>query len=212
MSDPNCAGRFLPLDDIFEDDENSMEASCRLLLSCTGADRRIEQVCEVTTIGDPISVLKTYRFSEERLFALVQSRARRIVEEFDEYSVLSRLIAPQLREDTSPEIIQALKLRAAISLLSSNLSSALSDKLLAAHDFFTLEAYEKSLHQADIADSMTPQDYARLKNGKKLDPFEEDMVTSTKKVKVVKTPGQLKLEKADKRGMKSMTSFFAKKA
>ncbi|KFH72551.1 hypothetical protein MVEG_02840 [Podila verticillata NRRL 6337] len=185
------AGRFMVVDDIFENDQYT---SLRHLTQLHSVEKLLAQICEVRD-----GSLKTFRMDDERVMAWLKKKMDHLEANFESIPALvdSITYSESLPSGCRKETITQSSLKLVCAYLSEDWATRLS----ATYSFPQLDALESRTQVSSVLDF-----------GKRSGmDFDEDP-----KAKEVKKPkmsvGQRKLAKASTAGMKPLSSFFAKKA
>ncbi|CCG82955.1 protein of unknown function [Taphrina deformans PYCC 5710] len=162
------------------------------LRSCL--ERSLVDVCDIldgaVSMEDPF-----WRFSRARTDSYLQAKVAHV-----------QTLLPATIIDSLPgheDILVLAKQKAALELVSNYLAPSMATELARAFDFSTLDVYLNS----QKSDFVNPNEFIKRKN-----EDDEQSATTTAKKQKKGSKGVESLKKVNTKGMKSMTSFFTKKA
>ncbi|KAF9974901.1 Ribonuclease H2 subunit B [Actinomortierella ambigua] len=190
-------GRFITLDDLFDSDQYT---SLRHLAHLRHVERHLDQICEVRDSG-----MKTYRLDDDKATALLKRKVEHLVTKFSTSKALVESVsyAEYLPEGCRQEAITLASLR----LVCAYLNETWATKLSADYKFPELDKMENRT-QAPL---VTVAEFTKRSASMDLDDDLASAAASKEAKKPKLTPGQRKLAKASKTGMKPISSFFAPK-
>ncbi|KAI7816054.1 ribonuclease H2, subunit B [Gamsiella multidivaricata] len=185
------AGRFLALSDIFESDQYT---SLRHLSHLINTESYLSSICEVQESRDTM----TFRLDDAKVMTWLKRKVQVLEEKFLTIPALVDSIA--YTESMSEACRTEAIIQSSLKLVSAYLPDSWATKLADEYQFPELDKLESRTQLPLISDF-----------GKRsgMDMDEDAKPKETKKPKM--TVGQRKLAKADKSGMKPLSSFFAKK-
>jgi len=185
---------FQQLDIILYNDEIP---SYSLLSQINNIEDRIKNICDTNVINIQANEA-VYKFNETKVLNWLNKKVQSICENFEKFSLCMNILK---KLETSTEDIEIKKKRIAVILMSEYLSVKWSIKLK--NSLNLPEPIEKENNYVYAEEELI---YTNNKRNIVDEPTKE-----TKKKKVILTPGQQRLAKANKSGMKSLEFFFKKK-
>ncbi|KAG0243674.1 Ribonuclease H2 subunit B [Actinomortierella wolfii] len=187
-------GRFITLDDLFDSDQYT---SLRHLAHLNHVEKYLSLICEVRDSG-----MRTYRLDDNKVMLWLKKKVENVVSKFSTSKALVESVsyAESLPDECRQEAITMNSLR----LVCAYLNGTWATKLSAEYSFPELDKMEsRAPAPATIAEFTT-------KRTSSMDIDEDLAIAAPKETKKPKlTPGQRKLAKASKAGMKPISSFFA---
>lgn len=185
---------FQQLDIILYNDEIP---SYSLLSQINNIEDRIKNICDINVINIQ-SNEAVYKFNETKVLNWLNKKVQNICEKFENFSLCMNILK---KFDSSTEDIEIKKKRIAVILMSEYLSVKWSIKLK--NSLNLPEPIEKENNYVYAEEEFI---YSNSKRNIVDEPIKE-----AKKKKTNLTPGQQRLAKANKSGMKSLEFFFKKK-
>ncbi|KAI8822392.1 ribonuclease H2, subunit B [Fimicolochytrium jonesii] len=184
-----AAGQYISLDDLLFSEEY------RDLSRIGGIEDLADRLAAVCDTTSPTPDLVCVRLNDEKVVRWMKAKCQRILENFDNYELLDSVRSGE--EGLEVEQIKTSRLRVAIRLLSEYLRPCWVEKL---QDAYGLK------NAQDANDGFVYFDNVLKRPAPKTGSAQSG--ADAKKAKL--TPGQRSLAKANREGMKSITSFFKK--
>ncbi|CAG8465225.1 7756_t:CDS:10 [Paraglomus brasilianum] len=194
-SDSN--GLFIPLEDILDGEQYPSLPKLSVL---NNIEKYVGWVCDCQVMNSGKVV---FRLNDEKVMAWLKLKISHILSNFDSFNSLKQLIQHMNNDSIDDRLQKEIRLKATIEIVMEYLPLLWRERLMAVYNFDALGRLEVSNTQ--IADN--PADYYARKTMRKevLPP----KGPPTKKQKL--STGQAVLAKANIKGMKKLTTFFAKK-
>ncbi|CAG8648050.1 1880_t:CDS:2, partial [Cetraspora pellucida] len=186
-------GLFLSLDDILDNPEYP---SLMRLSSISSISLYMDWICDSKE-----SPTKVYRLNDEKVMSWLKKKVTNILPKFDndKYESFKKIDQRLDDEITDKQHRHELRLKYALEIVMEYLPNYWAEQLKKEYNFETLGAWDNN---AIVYMSAITTDY-HVKQS-----VEKDVGSTVKKRKL--TIGQASLAKANKKGMKPLTSFFAK--
>ncbi|CAG8791154.1 33709_t:CDS:10, partial [Racocetra persica] len=190
-------GRFLPLDDILD---NLEYPSLTRLSSISSISSYMDWVCD----SQESLANKVYRLNDEKVMNWLKKKVTNILSKFnndkyDKYKSFKKIDQQLDDEIVDKQHRHELRLKYALEIVMEYLPNYWAEQLKKEYDFEALGAWDNN---AVVYMSAISTDY-HVKQ-----PVEKDVVSTAKKRKL--TVGQASIAKANKKGMKPLTSFYTK--
>lgn len=187
-------GLFLSLDDILDNPEYP---SLTRLSSISNISLYMDWICD----SKELSTGKVYRLNDEKVMNGLKKKVTNILSKFDNDKYKSfKKISQQLDDEiVDVQYRHELRLKYTLEIVMEYLPSYWAEQLKKEYNFEKLGTWD---NDTVVYMSTISTDY-RVKH-----PVEKDTGSTVKKRKL--TVGQASLAKANKKGMKPLTSFFAK--
>ncbi|KAI8907643.1 hypothetical protein PhCBS80983_g02820 [Powellomyces hirtus] len=185
---PETAGSFLSLEDLLHIEEHSEIAR---LTAIAALPAKLDSICDITS---PAPDMQFFRLNDEKVVAWLRAKCDLIVRKFDTYTLLQSLRSGEklLKEK---QVLESRR-HVAIRLLGDYLPPS----------WIVLLKDSYGLKEAPVSEYVYFENVVKrpLANSN----AEQQSVAAVKKAKL--NHGQRALAKANKEGMKSITSFFKK--
>ncbi|NXI58804.1 RNH2B Ribonuclease, partial [Chloroceryle aenea] len=193
-------GKFQPLDQVVLDSEYP---SCPLLLKCADVKQHIHHITEEKEIGSQ----KFHKYSQEKTLKWLKKKVNQTVKALKSNNIAvsesahaATFISSKQNADTKEEYV-----RYAHGLISEYIPEDLSKELLKYLGLpeFKSPAVEPPLKKRKLSDGPVEaeEDYTKFNSSN----------LKTKKANTKMSAAQKALAKVDKRGMKSISTFFSSK-
>lgn len=205
--------KFRPLEDFIED--NSYPDLVKVIRSCNG---RLQHIADVKELGDEERV---YRFNESKCLSWLTKRVKAVASALESADIqvgAACVSAALVRSKRDSRPTDEDYMATAHSIVADYVPLALGSALKSSLGLDKKPANDKvkkSENKEEASSSPLHSPPAKKKKGEKVEPL-EDYTQGTPKNGPTKLAAKLsmsqkKLQKVDKTGMKSISSFFAKR-